>query len=227
MIFGIGLGRTGTNTLTACLRKLGLRAHHGQDLGARLFDRWWIEPLRPLPDQVDAVCESPFTRWYRAADRLHPGSRFIFTTRDKEAWLQSVERWLHRREPPKESSIWFKHRMHHSGRVTFDREVHSDLYDAHHESVMRYFADRDDFGDAIDFVGWYTDLSAKSVGISKWDPYNQYLAYHEGQAGWKRKSYSTKRWLKETARVVDYRAKEWGAQLARCEDELDDGWWIF
>ena len=89
------------------------------------------------------------------------------------------------------------------------------------------FADRDDFADAIDFVGWYTDVSHKSVGISKWDPYNQYLAYHEGHTGWKRKTWRGKRWLKETARVVDHRAREWGAQLGNCEDDLDDGWWIF
>lgn len=89
------------------------------------------------------------------------------------------------------------------------------------------FADRDDFKDAIDFVGWYTDKSQKTVGISKWDPYNQYLAYHEGQGGWQRKTYRGKGWLKETARRVDYRAREWGAQLKRCEDDLDDGWWIF
>ena len=36
-----------------------------------------------------------------------------------------------------------------------------------------------------------------------------------------------KDWLKETARQVDYRAREWGAQPKRCEADLDDGWWIF
>jgi hypothetical protein len=89
------------------------------------------------------------------------------------------------------------------------------------------FAQRDDFTDAIDFVGWYTSTTQKTLGVSKWDPYNQYLAYHEGHAGWKRGSYRRKRWLMETARRVDYRAKEWGAQLRRCEENLDDGWWIF
>ncbi|MDZ7644727.1 MAG: hypothetical protein U5K76_11165 [Woeseiaceae bacterium] len=89
------------------------------------------------------------------------------------------------------------------------------------------FARRDDFGDAVDFVGWYTNVSQRMLGISKWDPYNQYLAYHEGHTGWKRKSYRSKRWLTNTARKVEYRAREWGAQLASCEDDLDDGWWIF
>ena len=91
----------------------------------------------------------------------------------------------------------------------------------------RRFANRNDFDDAIDFVGWYTNMSNKSVGISKWDPYNQYLAYHEGHAGWRRGTYQRKAWLVETARQVEHRAREWGAQLQRCEDDLDDGWWIF
>ena len=98
---------------------------------------------------------------------------------------------------------------------------------AYKKDTGRRFADRDDFGDAIDFVGWYTDQSQKIAGISKWDPYNQYLAYHEGQGGWQRKTYRRKGWLRDTARRVDYRAKEWGAQLARCEDDLDTGWWPF
>lgn len=91
----------------------------------------------------------------------------------------------------------------------------------------RRFANRNDFDDAIDFVGWYTNMSNKSVGISKWDAYNQYLAYHEGHAGWRRGTYQRKAWLVETARQVEHRAREWGAQLQRCEDDLDDGWWIF
>ena len=95
------------------------------------------------------------------------------------------------------------------------------------DDTGRHGADRNDFGDAIDFVGWYTNRSQEIAGISKWDPYNQYLAYHEGQGGWLRGSYRSKGKLKKVARRVDYRAREWGAQLRRCEDDLDDGWWIF
>ena len=91
----------------------------------------------------------------------------------------------------------------------------------------RRYADRNDFDDAIDFVGWYTNKSQEVAGISKWDPYNQYLAYHEGQTGYLNKSYRSKGTLKKSARRVEHRAKEWGAQLQRCEDDLDDGWWIF
>lgn len=90
----------------------------------------------------------------------------------------------------------------------------------------RLKASRDDFDDAIDFVGWYTNRSNKSEGISKWDPYNQYLAYHEGQQGWRRGTYQGKEWLKKVAQRVDARAKQWGSQLQSCEDDLHSGWWI-
>ena len=100
-------------------------------------------------------------------------------------------------------------------------------WDRYQKETGRRWADRDDFGDAIDFVGWYTDKSQQVAGISKWDPYNQYLAYHEGQGGYMKKSYQYKGDLKKVARRVDHRAKEWGAQLSRCEEDLDTGWWIF
>lgn len=41
-------------------------------------------------------------------------------------------------------------------------------------------ADRDDFDDAIDFMGWFIFKTQKINKVSKWDAYNQYLNYHEG-----------------------------------------------
>lgn len=82
-------------------------------------------------------------------------------------------------------------------------------------------ADRDDFGDACDFIGWYTDVSQRTLGISKWDGYNQYLAYHEGHGGWQRGTYRSKPWLIERARVADRYARTYGEQLRSCRDRLD------
>ena len=68
-------------------------------------------------------------------------------------------------------------------------------------------ASRANFSDITDFIGWYTTQSEKLVGISKNDYYNQYLAYHEGQGGWKKKSYLEKKWLIEVAKTVERNAK--------------------
>lgn len=90
-------------------------------------------------------------------------------------------------------------------------------------------ADRDDFEDAIDFVGWYTHGSQRSLGISKWDAYSQYLAYHEGRGGYKRGTWKSKDWLKQVAKKVKRKAASYNAHLKGCKDELDntvDGWFF-
>jgi hypothetical protein len=85
--------------------------------------------------------------------------------------------------------------------------------------------DRDDFEDASDFIGWYCTVSSKKLGISKWDTASQYLAYHEGHGGFKKKSYLKKPWLIRTSQKVNRRASTFAKQLASCKEELeDDGW---
>ncbi|MBW1858574.1 MAG: transglycosylase SLT domain-containing protein [Deltaproteobacteria bacterium] len=81
-------------------------------------------------------------------------------------------------------------------------------------------ADRDDFGDSIDFIGWYCNVSHKQCGIAKNDAYSMYLAYHEGQGGFNRKTYRKKAWLRKVASKVQRRAKNYERQLARCESEF-------
>jgi hypothetical protein len=91
-----------------------------------------------------------------------------------------------------------------------------------------YGADRDDFGDAIDFIGWYNDMSFRQNGIAKDDTFRLYLAYHEGHGGFKRKTYRDKQWLVDVARKVDGRANTYNTQLKDCVKSLeDDKWWDF
>lgn len=82
--------------------------------------------------------------------------------------------------------------------------------------------DRDDFSDAINFVGWYTNVSQRKLGISKWDAYNQYLAYHEGHGGYKNGTWKSKGWLKRVAHKVKNKSAVYNAQLKKCKQELDD-----
>ena len=83
-----------------------------------------------------------------------------------------------------------------------------------------FSADRDDFADAIDFVGWYNHLSGKRSGISPQDTYGLYLAYHEGHGGYNRSTYLKKQWLMDVARKVETRAGSYKVQLTGCEEEL-------
>ena len=87
--------------------------------------------------------------------------------------------------------------------------------------------DRDDFGDAINFVGWYTDTTHRRLGVSKWDPYKQYLAYHEGWGGYSRGSFNKKPELLRVASKVQRQTETYNAQLKKCSAALDKsvkGW---
>jgi len=77
-------------------------------------------------------------------------------------------------------------------------------------------ADRADFADAADFVGWYMAKSVVENGIGLHDAYNHYLAYHEGHAGHRRGSYQAKSWLMEVATKVAGRAVSYRGQLSGC-----------
>lgn len=85
----------------------------------------------------------------------------------------------------------------------------------------RQHAERVDFADAVDFIGWYVTMSHKRLGIEKDDAYHQYLAYHEGQTGAERQTYRHKPWLRQVARRVASRAERYRTQLLRCRGDLD------
>ncbi|MBL4237390.1 hypothetical protein [Vibrio fluvialis] len=91
-----------------------------------------------------------------------------------------------------------------------------------------YGGSRTNFDDSLMFIGWYTSETQKTLGVSKWDTYHQYLAYHEGRGGLKRKSYQSKPTLIKVARKVEQQAKDYGWQLKQCRQELEDNRsWFF
>ena len=87
------------------------------------------------------------------------------------------------------------------------------------------FARRDNFSDAIDFIGWYNKQSQKRSRISLNDSYNLYLAYHDGHGGYNRGTYRKKNWLMNTATKVESRAHQYENQLQRCEERFQGSWW--
>ena len=61
----------------------------------------------------------------------------------------------------------------------------------------------------------------KNNNIDFNDFYNQYLAYHEGQGGWKKGTHQNKKWLIEVAKNVERNANMYNNQLKDCENKLN------
>ncbi|MAL10882.1 MAG: hypothetical protein CMF74_14610 [Maricaulis sp.] len=88
-------------------------------------------------------------------------------------------------------------------------------------------ADRDDFGDAVDFIGWYGQMSGRLSGIRHDDARALYLAYHEGHTGYNNGSYRSKGWLMRVAEDVARDATRYQGQLDGCESRLNRGrFWL-
>jgi len=99
-------------------------------------------------------------------------------------------------------------------------------WNAYIEDAGGMFSSRYDFEDAIDFVGWHMKTQGNKVAKAPLnDAYKQYLVYHEGLGGYRRKSYNKKKWLIKVAGGVKKRSAIYKKQLSGCEQEFQKSWW--
>jgi hypothetical protein len=141
------------------------------------------------------------------------------------AMMHQESRFQAKARPPRKKILGFIPGPRPSSAYGYSQAKKS-TWKEYKSSAGNYGADRDDFADAIDFIGWYNYKSHKRSGISRQDPYRLYLAYHEGHGGYNRRTYNSKPWLKDVARKVERRANTYQQQLTGCEDDLDDGWFF-
>ncbi len=94
------------------------------------------------------------------------------------------------------------------------------------KATNSFLAERDDFADATDFIGWYINGSKIKLALPVEDVRGHYLAYHEGRGGYSRGAYQNKGWLLAVANKVQNRAAIYSSQLAQCEDKLSRNRWL-
>ena len=179
------------------------------------------------PKQVDNACTifDEKEDWYEAARAVE--KKWGTPVQIQLAIMRQESSFRHDAKPPRDTVIGIPMWWRVSSAYGY-AQAKDETWDWYEDKTGNRFADRDDFEDATDFIGWYTDVSSRTLGISKWDAYNQYLAYHEGHGGWKRKTYNRKPWLMKVARKVERNASTYGSQLQTCRDRLEKsagGWW--
>ncbi|MDQ1335807.1 MAG: hypothetical protein QG552_2757 [Thermodesulfobacteriota bacterium] len=174
------------------------------------------------PKRPDNVCDifREHTDWYKDAAKSY--QRWGIPIPVMMAILHQESRYVSDARPPRTTCLWIFPGPRPSSAYGY-AQVKDETWEEYQESSGNSWANRDDFGDAIDFVGWYCHLSAKQCGISKDNARNLYLAYHEGRGGFNRSTYAKKKWLVEVADKVQKRAVMYTSQLAACEGELTAG----
>lgn len=180
------------------------------------------------PSNVENACrifrEKP--DWFDAS--LTVERKYGLPIQVQLAIMRQESSFRHNAAPPRDSFLGIPMWWRVSSAYGY-AQVKDETWDWYKDKTGNWGADRDDYDDAVDFMGWYADVSQKTLGISKWDAYNQYLAYHEGHGGWQRKTYNSKSWLVSVARKVDANARMYGEQLRSCRHSLKSSpwWWPF
>lgn len=150
-IFGVGLGRTGTQSLAVALNRLGIRTRHHVDYNRlipefRPASRTFLgRRLMAMLDGYRAVANGTGLP-YRELDLAFPNSRFILTVREPDAWLDSQRAYRRlQSERAGDSETQRVQRFINReiyGSEDFDPKTWLDAYDRHVAGVLDYFAGR-------------------------------------------------------------------------------------
>ena len=173
----------------------------------------------PPPGNLDNLCEifRENPEWYE--DAAASREKWGIPIPVMMAILHQESKYIGDAKPPRTTCLWIFPGPRPSSAYGY-AQVLDGTWEEYQESTDNSWADRDDFGDAIDFVGWYCSLSVKKCGISRENARDLYLAYHEGRGGYNRKTYARKGWLLKVADRVQKRAVRYRGQLAACENEF-------
>lgn len=161
--------------------------------------------------------------WYKAAQKAE--RRWGVPMAVNMAFLYQESAFRARAKPPRKYYLGFIPGPRPSDAFGYAQALDSTWGD-YRRASGNTLARRSNFKDAIDFVGWYNDMSYRSSGIRKDDAYSLYLAYHEGNTGYRSRSYAGKQWLLDTAAGVQGTATRYGDQLAGCERRLNRNWFL-
>jgi hypothetical protein len=176
------------------------------------------------PEQVADVCEifREKSGWYDGARDAE--KRWGIPISVLMAMTYQESSYAARAKPPREKLLWVIPWFRPSSAYGYAQATDAAWRD-YVRSTGRGGADRNDFDDAMDFVGWYNRRSADLIGLPRDDAYSLYLAYHDGPTGFRRGTWKSKGWLKDAARRVQRRASAYERQLDGCRDELEGPWW--
>ncbi|MCF8083554.1 MAG: transglycosylase SLT domain-containing protein [Deltaproteobacteria bacterium] len=173
------------------------------------------------PKRTDNICEIFRERpeWYDAAYASY--QRWGVPIYVMMAIMHQESKYMADAKPPRTTCLCIFPGPRPSSAYGY-AQAKDETWEEYQEQSGNSWADRDDFADAVDFVGWYCYLSYKQCKISRKNARSLYLAYHEGRGGFNRRTYGNKKWLLRVAARVQQRADRYRGQLAACEGEFRD-----
>lgn len=181
------------------------------------------------PSNPDNLCDIFYEKdgWYEQAKRTE--ERWGVPIHVKMAIMRHESSFRHDAKPPRYYFLGFIP----WGRISTAKGYPQALDGtwAHYQREnKRVRASRHNFDDSLDFIGWYVFKSRHQIGLSMTDAYSHYLAYHEGQTGFKKGTWKAKPNVQRYAQKVAATANRYRSQLDECREGLENRgpwWWPF
>jgi hypothetical protein len=176
-------------------------------------------PPQPRPNNVENICSifNEYPEWYRHAKETEAKWGVPVATQMAIIYYESA--FTAKAKPPRKKLLWI---------IPWKRPTSADGYS---QALNRTWQDyqnqtgnssgqRHVFGDACDFIGWYSYQVNHSLRVLPNNAYALYLAYHEGMGGYAKRTYLKKPWLIRVAHKVSARSNIYQRQLMTCESSI-------
>ena len=174
------------------------------------------------PEELENVCDifQEKKGWYKKARRA--SRRWGTSIPVMMSFVHQESKFRAKAKPPRKKILWVIPGPRPASAYGYAQAT-DETWRVYKKSTGKWAADRNDFDDAMDFIGWDNDQSQRKNKIKKSDAYHLYLAYHEGQGGYAKRTYKKKKWLTDVAKKVSQRSNMYGKQLNGCEKKLNRG----
>jgi len=169
-IFGLGLSKTGTSSLSEALNMMGIKSIHYP------FDNNTYNELRSgnynlsILREYQSIVDIPVAPYYAQLDKAFPNSKFILTVRDMKSWLRSIDKHWELMMQWWDNYPDFK-KFHEFigavvyGSIHFNKDRFEYVYRLHERNIKEYFKDRSQ------------DLLILDIcGGEGWEPLGEFLS---------------------------------------------------
>ena len=179
------------------------------------------------PEEPDNACGifSEKEKWYSEARKAR--KKWGLPVAMGLAFVHQESAYESEAKPPRGRLLWVVPWLRSSSAYGYAQAT-DEAWSDYRRATNSWLAERDDFGDALDFIGWYNDRSHRELGIGKSDAYHLYLAYHEGPTGYRSGRWNNKSHVKTYASKVSRRYDRYRDQLSKCSSQLEKrrGWFV-
>ena len=183
--------------------------------------------VTPPPKRINNLCSvfKEYPKWYWASQDVQ--KKWGVPISVQMAIMHQESTFNSSAKPPRQRLLGIIPWLRPTSAFGYSQATNAS-WRAYQKSTGHSSANRDSFTDALDFIGWYANQAHMRDNIAKGNPYQLYLAYHEGIGGYAKRTYSSKKWLIDVAHKVDSRAWSYHHQLTSCHDSLPQRhWWNF